>query len=459
MFMNANEVYLFTECEYDEGQIKQNIVESGVLSCIKKGDKVVLKPNFVQEKHELNDDWDYLITHPTVITATLDLVSSILSSTGEIIIADAPMTPAKFDEILAHMPVSKWKEMCAERKVDLSIIDLRDEEWHNAENGIILEKKDLPGDPKGKVLTNLLDDNSEFFGKANSKQGLYGACYDIRETNDAHNGHDNKYSVSRTIIEADVFINLPKLKTHKKAGITCCLKNLVGINTNKNLLPHHTTGTPSEGGDQFSDSTKEKKLESAVTIYAKKIVHAVKFLTPFLVPLKNLAIKVWGDNRESIKSGGWYGNDTLWRTIIDLNKVLLYANRDGSFREDNPSQRKRYISIVDGILAGEGNGPLAPDKIEANVMLCGIDPVAIDCTATRIMGLSYAKIPSVFRALKVRKYRITDYEYVDYQCIINGKMVCTIDDIPKRYLHAFRPALGWINQIELQMEKFKEARC
>ena len=28
-------------------------------------------------------------------------------------------------------------------------------------------------------------------------------------------------------------VNVPKLKVHKKAGITCCLKNLIGINGNK----------------------------------------------------------------------------------------------------------------------------------------------------------------------------------------------------------------------------------
>ena len=32
--------------------------------------------------------------------------------------------------------------------------------------------------------------------------------------------------------------SLPKLKTHKKAGITCALKNLIGINGNKEYLPH-----------------------------------------------------------------------------------------------------------------------------------------------------------------------------------------------------------------------------
>ena len=62
-------------------------------------------------------------------------------------------------------------------------------------------------------------------------------------------------------MDADVFINIPKLKSHKKVGLTCALKNLVGINANKNWLPHHTEGTPDKGGDQFPAATMKARLE------------------------------------------------------------------------------------------------------------------------------------------------------------------------------------------------------
>ena len=51
---------------------------------------------------------------------------------------------------------------------------------------------------------------------------------------------------------ADVVINLPKLKTHKKTGVTISLKNMVGINGYRNCLPHHTIGTPDASGDEFA---------------------------------------------------------------------------------------------------------------------------------------------------------------------------------------------------------------
>ena len=65
--------------------------------------------------------------------------------------------------------------------------------------------------------------------------------------------------ISRTALQSDVFINLPKLKTHKKVGVTLNLKNLVGINGNKNWLPHYAIGSPEENGDQFPSKTTRGK--------------------------------------------------------------------------------------------------------------------------------------------------------------------------------------------------------
>ena len=57
-----------------------------------------------------------------------------------------------------------------------------------------------------------------------------------------HSRGTHQYLVARDVIDADVVINLPKLKTHKKAGLTGALKNMVGINGHKEYLPHHRKG-------------------------------------------------------------------------------------------------------------------------------------------------------------------------------------------------------------------------
>lgn len=49
--------------------------------------------------------------------------------------------------------------------------------------------------------------------------------------------------ISRSIVEADLFINVPKLKTHMIAGMTCCLKNPFGlIPGNSKARMHALTG-------------------------------------------------------------------------------------------------------------------------------------------------------------------------------------------------------------------------
>jgi len=99
---------------------------------------------------------------------------------------------------------------------------------------VTVSKKQLPGDPSGTTHVRL-DAASEFVGY-HGQGRLYGASFDMAETNAKHNGTRHEYLLCRTPMDADVFINLPKLKTHKKVGVTCALKNLVGINANKNCF-------------------------------------------------------------------------------------------------------------------------------------------------------------------------------------------------------------------------------
>src|SRR5262249_11358484 len=203
----------------------------------------------------------------------------------------------------------------------------------------------LPGDPRGSTECDLTL-HSEFVDHRPGAAGYCGADYDRKETNLAHSDGHHRYKVSRTVIESDVFVNLPKLKTHKKAGITASLKNLVGINTYKNWLPHHTEGTPQNGGDQFPHKTVRTTAEGRALEGARRVLSSHTELGRLIGPLKSLGKLALGDTRNVIRNGSWYGNDTIWRMILDLNKILLYANPDGTLRPDRLDQRKRYITLV-----------------------------------------------------------------------------------------------------------------
>jgi uncharacterized protein (DUF362 family) len=420
---------------------------------IEPGDFVIIKPNWVMESHKFRlDDWEYVITHPTLITSVLHKVLERLSGKGRIAIIDGPMTEASFDMIINHYPVTLWQQLAAKNGVALEIIDLREHEWI-MKNDIIVERKALSGDPRGKVLVDLQEETSEFWGHRKSQRGYYGADYDRAETNRAHDGHHNLYSVSRSVIEGDVFINIPKLKTHRTAGVTCCLKNLVGINTYKNYLPHYSEGGPSEGGDQFPVDNFNARIEGPLAALIKQRVLKNPLLAKYLTPLNTVGKKVFGDSKKVVRNGSWFGNDTLWRMILDLNKVLFYANVDGTMRTEHFVQSKRYIGVVDAILAGEGEGPLSPEPVAMGCLICGTNPVAIDATCATLMGYDPLKIPTISRAFEVMNFPLCDFAISDIEIMLDGNKHSLID-IPDNRIIPFKPQHGWKGRIEKSDQQY-----
>lgn len=62
-------------------------------------------------------------------------------------------------------------------------------------------------------------------------------------------------TIAREVLEADVVINLPKLKTHQQAGMTCCVKNLFGcvVGRRKAFLHLLRGGDPARFGGMLLD--------------------------------------------------------------------------------------------------------------------------------------------------------------------------------------------------------------
>ena len=444
--MKSTEVFVFQEHNYHDEQI-YHLLKDLISPCIGNARVVVLKPNWVRESHiNKPDEWEQVITHPALITAVLEIITDTMFPGGKIIITDGPQTDSSFTKILSLNPVNKWNEITRTNSIDLEIIDLRDDEW-TMEDDVIVTRRKLQGDPRGSATVNLSDEYSEFFGHVKPLRGYYGADYNRKETNRAHNGKDNLYKVSRSVIEADLFINLPKLKTHKKAGITGCLKNLVGINTYKNYLPHHSEGEPSIGGDQFPLDNMNARIEGPLLAFIRQNVMRRPFFARFLRPFGKICRITFGKTENTIRSGNWYGNDTLWRTTLDLNKILFYANPDGSMRADEWMNVKNYIGIVDAILAGEGNGPLAPDPVPMGILLVGTNPVALDAAAARFMGFDPVRVPVINNAFQIKQYPICNFSLKEIRVILDGE-IFTLANLPEHLITRLKPHFGWTGHIE-----------
>jgi uncharacterized protein (DUF362 family) len=415
---------------------------------IHPGNTVVLKPNFVRDFRETRPGHDdCLITHGSIIRAALDFVYIALKGKGRIIIADAPQNDADFSEIRRMAGLDGIQQFYRQYAgFDVEVYDLRPEAAKKVD-GVIVKHEQLPGDPLGYVKVDL-NRHSEFCYISHLCHLLYGAEYDVGELRNHHHDDIHEYLVSKTILEADCVINLAKLKTHKKTGITVCMKNLVGINGNKNWLPHHREGTPAHGGDQFADNGIKHRIERKTMSCFRHVFPLFGPLRTVIAgPLKMIGRSVFGDtNTNTIRSGNWYGNDTTWRMVADLNRILMYADKDGLLC-DNPA--RQIFCIVDGIVGGEGNGPLDPAPRHAGAIIAGKNPVAVDLVCSRLMGFNYQQIPLLRQVFFAESLPLAKFEYDDVLCSsTDASYDCPLVKFNGEDWN-FKPHFGWLGHIEV----------
>jgi hypothetical protein len=158
-----------------------------------------------------------------------------------------------------------------------------------------------------------------------------------------------------------------------------------------------------------------------------------------------------------MSDGNWYGNDTVWRATVDLMKILLYADRGGVMQS---TRQRRFLSIVDGVLGGEGEGPLSPSPVAAGLLLGGTDPVGVDQVASRLMGFDPQKIPMLKNASSSKSFRITSVGE-EGPLEVSGDPTCREAFSSGRPLVRFEPHPGWKHHIELGdagQEGAREAR-
>lgn len=417
---------------------------------IDENDTVLLNPNFLIHKVKQCDDWDYCITHGSVIRSVIDYVYLALNGTGRIIIADGPQTDSDIDKILKLTGVREIQEFYKEKfDFEVEFIDFRDEKWID-KDGVLIGKERLAGDPAGSIIFDLGGKSSFAETDVDTKNHMYyGAHYDISETMSHHTNGKHEYCICKTPIDADVFINIPKLKTHKKCGITVNLKSLVGgVNANKNFLPHYVIGSPETGGDQFDKATTKSNIENKIVLKVKKLLlRDNKFFKFIARKTKKAGYKIFGETEKVIRSGNWYGNDTVWRMCLDLNKILFYGEADGKL---NPGKRKKYFCVVDGINSMEGNGPQAGSCRNDGLIISGINPVAVDALCATVMGFDYKKIPLIKNSFEEKEFPLADFTYEDITCVSNDERFNkNAADIKYEDTLKYEPHFGWKGHIEI----------
>jgi uncharacterized protein (DUF362 family) len=421
---------------------------------IQPGQTVLLKPNFVLSFNAGGHDLFSVVTHPSILRALIDYVFVALKGTGRIIIADAPQMDCNWDQLMAALHLDSIQSFYHKKfGFDIEVYDLRNFALKDPTiPAYSSNRESRPGDPLGSVIVNL-GERSRFYDLPG--QDYYGADYNRSETIRHHHGAVHEYCVSRTVLSADVFISVPKMKVHKKVGVTLNLKGLVGINTNKNYLIHYRLGTPDTGGDQLPDSQPQSDrifTEARRWLYDHAMARQDRWgdlaYRTSLALYRKLIKPIRRISEESLirDAGNWHGNDSAWRMTTDLARIITFVDSEGKIHH---SAQRRFFCVVDGIIGGEDNGPLSPTAKACGCLVAGENPLAVDLVTTRLMG---------FDINKLRQFDLMNDDGSHFpspgeiEVLTDGDELSAeklFDSRNKDPMFGFKPHPGWVEHIEV----------
>lgn len=424
---------------------------------VKPGDRVVLKPNFVVSEHPQGSEaLRHTVTDGPVLRAICEYVLIALRGEGRLVIGDSPIKETEFAEVTKAVGADQIvAELGARSTVPVSLVDFRDFVSTRSESAPVAGKEQ-GGDPDGYAQFDLgtrsaLEPVSHLSSRFRSTAGFY-----ENRMSETHGPGVHRYGVSGSVIGADVLINVPKLKTHSKAGITVGMKNAVGICNEKRWLPHHRFGAPSDGGDFYRDGAAihlrmiEGLKDALMTRPAGRAVYP-----PLMQLSRAMRVLTGVDPRRVVRdsdpyqNGGWHGNDTVWRMVLDLNRILIYGDMDGKIGEE-PAARKRF-TIVDGLWGGHGNGPLKPTPIDSGVLLAGSCNVLVDLVCATIMGFDPKGLPTIRESFAATELPLTPHREGDLDLVSDRQKWSTLEEMARNHL-GFVPPDGWAGFIDRDPE-------
>jgi hypothetical protein len=409
---------------------------------------IVIKPNWVLHETDTRHPIAALVTDARVIGATARAAAELFPK-ARITVGDCPLQRADWP-LLCEQSGLASTIAALEARFDgrLSFRDLR-KEVYTYENGRLVEKSGAPhGDPLGYREIKL--GSSSHLEEISDRADRFAIHdHDRSKTRANHQRGDHRYFISQSFLDADLVINLPKWKTHSKSGLTAALKNLVGINGDKAYLPHFSTGAPSWGGDEYWDRGRWMywAQNTLRDLLRTRWWWAYRLLRPIWLAFKAARTTMLRDDEGPppdfyVGGGSWHGNQTIWRMIYDLNMVLQCVDADGVLHAD---PQRHYLCIVDGLVCGEGDGPLFPEPREMGWMVFGTDPFAVDATLAWFMGFDASRLPILARRDRYLGPRWGDFDLESLPISVDG-LTAPLTSFPVQ--HHFVPPPGWMGHVE-----------
>jgi uncharacterized protein (DUF362 family) len=310
--------------DYDKGFVEDAVAKSidmigGISSVVKRGDKVLLKVNITAMKPVEKA----VTTHPAVVSAILKL----LKDSGAKVCIGESCSSIRWN--ISEEMRKKAKGKLFKRDYDSANIFYT--KLCTIENVKDMMDFTLPGEAKPFFDKGEIDFTKHFqeafylsgIREVADEFGIPTVSFDDEEWVEQPNPDGvflKKMWLSRTTLEADVIINLPKLKTHELTLYTGAVKNLFG------LCPG-----------------------SHKTRY-----HALSMLT------------------------GKMGD-----MLVDIYGLV-----------------RPRLTIMDGIVGMEGQGPLEGSARNIGVVVAGKDSVALDAVCSSIINIDPMEVPTTKSAME-----------------------------------------------------------
>ena len=417
---------------------------------IRPGHTVLIKPNMVLHKnYKKGEDYTSVVTHPALVRCIVDYVYIALGGRGRIVIGDAPINSADFEAICQNMGLASLQEIYREKGFSVEVADFRLYTMEKDERGVIRNKKTV--DSKDNHMVVRFDSDSLLAEFSDSYKNFRVTEYDGDDMPLRHNAESHEYCVHRSVFESDVLISLPKIKTHHKAGYTCAMKNYIGINGSKDWLPHHRKHSAFEGGDEYLHKSLRKRLKSASWDIRWKL-DSVLLQTALRTFERALdASRRIVPFKDPFFEGSWWGNRTISRTVNDLNRAVIYGDKQGTLR-DTPQRKILYM--VDGIICGEGEGPMGATAKRCNMLVWASNAFAADMVVVTLMGFDHTLIDTLKVCQTILKYKVfggTPEEIRIRTNLETGQH--SLSTIRRILKFTFIPPRGWRGHIELPAEQ------
>jgi len=408
---------------------------------VDRGDRVLIKPNWVHHENASGAGLDCLITHASVIEAVLEYAA--LAQPESIVVGDAPLQGCNFALLRERTGLDAMFARARIRNIpvefrDFRLVTMPDRRWGPA--------RPTARNPDQYVLFDL--GATSFLEPISGESPRFRVTmYDPRALESAHGKARHQYLIAREAMDSNVVINLPKLKTHKKACITGTLKNMVGINGHKSYLPHHRKGGSADGGDCYSGRGLVKSLveelldrgNSSSGGAAQRLCHTIA----------RVALRAQRASAGSSfnMEGSWHGNDTVWRTALDLQRILHYGRSDGTIAS---SPQRTVVNLTDAVVGGQGEGPLSPVPASLRFLTLGVNAAATEWVNAILMGLDPTRIPLTSAAFSSDEPALAKFQ-PDEILVRLGNFCLSPAEAAQRAGYRVRPPAGWVGHCESEV--------